>query len=316
MSTNRSCRTMGLVLVVLSIPLALQPQVAETDRRVIDQIIGAKGIVVADENVYKFVLPREAATIVQDYQSLPVTFGLNSWAAFSPAVLHGALMTGQLLLLEDEVDPVISSAMNANLEVTGLADSSFLDGPRLKTLDVSGVGEYQQLATAFRAILDEIQRVSRARALREPRSLHPTASLDSTITPGPIDQALAMHGTVANGVYQAAIVRKGIFNGETVGCEMGLATWVSIFGTDDHALEHGEIVATINELQIVIRALRSRNMSIISIRNHMVGEHPQFYFVRFWQAGKAADLAHALHYVLEAQIGTASSQVASELKSK
>ena len=251
--------------------------------------------------MYKIVLPKESATIVRDYQTLPATFGLNSWAAFSPAMHHRALMTGQVLLLEDEVDPVISSAVNAKLEVTGLADSSFLDGPRLKTLDVSGVGEYRQLATAFRAILDEIQIVSRARVSHEPWSSRPTVSLDSTIIPGPIDQTLAMHGTVANGVYQAAIGRKGILNGEAVGREMGLSTWVSISGTDDHALEHGEIVATRDELQMVLRALRSRNMSIISIRNHMFGEHPPFCFVRFWQAGRAIDLALSLRYVLEAQ---------------
>lgn len=302
MQTNRSCRTLGLVLVIVSIPLVLQPQVSEADRHAIDQIIGAKGIFVADENVYKIVLPKEAATIVQDYQILPVTFGLNSWASFSPAMHHGALMTGQLLLLEDEVDRVISTAVNANLQVTGLADSTFLDGPRLKTLDVSGVGPYRQLATAFRVVLDEIQRVSRARALHAPQSSRPTAALDSAITAAPIDQALAMHGTVASGVYQAAIGRKGILNGETVGREMGLATWVSISGTDDHALEHGEIVATSDGLQIVIRALSSRSIKIISIRNHMAGEHPPFYFVRFWQAGRAVDLAQSLRHVLESQI--------------
>lgn len=65
MSANRSCRTLGLFLIVLSVPLALRPQVPETDRHAIDQIIGAKGLVVADENVYKIGLSREAATIVR-----------------------------------------------------------------------------------------------------------------------------------------------------------------------------------------------------------------------------------------------------------
>ena len=71
---------------------------------------------------------------------------------------HEALLSGQLLLLEDEVNPVMTAVLNAGLEINGLADSSTFDGPRLKTLDVTGGGTFQSLAAAFRKTLDEIQR--------------------------------------------------------------------------------------------------------------------------------------------------------------
>ena len=94
MPMNGSYRILTLVLVTLPLAPALRPQIPEEDRHQIDQIIDVKGALIAEENVYKIILPNEAATIVQHYQSLPPTFGLNSWAAFSPAKHHEALMTG------------------------------------------------------------------------------------------------------------------------------------------------------------------------------------------------------------------------------
>src|SRR5215472_9820459 len=80
-------------------------------RVAIDKIIGAKGTYVSDDAVYKVVLPREAATIVQDYQTLSPNFGLNSWAAFSSAIHEPAVLAGEFLLLNDEVNPVVSAAL-------------------------------------------------------------------------------------------------------------------------------------------------------------------------------------------------------------
>jgi hypothetical protein len=189
------CFSLVLVPFALSLLPASHAQVPKTDRDEIDQVVGVKGTYVAEEGVYKIVFPKEAATLVLDYQTLPSTLGLNTWAAFSPARHHGALLTGQFLLLADEVDSVISSAVNANLEVTGLADTTIFDGPVLKTLDVSGVGSYQQLAFALRRVLDETQRIARERALRNVTQRRPSVSLDSSITPGPIDKILSMHAS-------------------------------------------------------------------------------------------------------------------------
>ena len=282
-------------------------QVPEQARQEIDRIVGASGVFVSEEGVYKVILPREAATVVLDYQALPSTMGLNSWAAFGPATHHGAVMTGQFLLLEDEVDAVITSALDGNLEVTGLADTSFLDGPSLKVLDVSGVGTYQHLASSFHTVLETLQRTARARATNHKPYTRPGLSLDSSITPGPLDDVLSMHRVLANGIYHASIGREGTIYGENAGREMGLATWISISGNDQKALAHGEIVVTAIELQIVLRALRSRGFHVISVRNHFAGGHPEYYFVRYWVDGQALELAHSLRAVLEAQIAAAAS---------
>src|SRR5215472_17226222 len=141
-------------------------QVPAEHQRAIDGIVGARGTYIADDRAYRIILPREAATIVQDYQTLSPNLGLNSWVTFSSAIHLEAILAGQFLLLEDEVNPVLATALDSGLEVTGLAASSLFDERPVFTLDINGRGSFQQLASAFRRGMDEIAKVRRARGSR------------------------------------------------------------------------------------------------------------------------------------------------------
>ena len=166
----------------------------------------------------------------------------------------------------------------------------------------TGVGTYQSLASAFRKALDEIRR-ARVDAIRGSKVAPPVISLDSSINPHPLDYVLSMRGWLSRGVYRAAIGRRALSHAETIGREMGVTSWISLSGTDDWAFAQGEFVATSDELQNLLRALRSKNIKIVSIRNHMVGEHPHFLFVRFWEQGRAIEIVRALRYALNVQVG-------------
>src|SRR5215469_5987952 len=133
-------------VLVASFSTVLTAQVPPDIRTSIDRILGAKGTYIPAGNVYKVVLPRSEATIVYDYQTLSPNLGLNSWVAFKSGIHEEAILTGQLLLLDDEVDSVISTALDAKLGVTGLAPLSVFDGPHLHTLDLSATGTFQDLA--------------------------------------------------------------------------------------------------------------------------------------------------------------------------
>jgi len=120
---------------------------------------------------------------------------------------------------------------------------------------------------------------------------------------GPLDTILSMRGVVIGGVYRAAIGSRAVLHGELIGREMGMSTWVSFAGTNDHALAHGEFAETPDGLKTLLKALRSKGLNIISIRNHTLGEHPQFVFVRFWGQDSALELAKKIRYVLDTQVG-------------
>jgi len=290
---------MSILITLFS--TALTGQVPQQVRVSIDRITSGKGAYFSDDQVYKVVVPREEATIVYDWQTLSPNLGLNSWVAFKSG-LHGhAILTGQLLLLDDEVDSVISAALEAKLDVTGLASSSVFHGPHLSTLDVMANGTFEELAAGFRKCLDRIQQVRRARG--RPKAAAPDAPIESSIDPGPIDAVLSIKGLVIGGTYRAAIGANAVLWGEQVGREMGMSTWVSIAGAQDRAVAHGEFIASTDDLQRVLKALRLKGISITSIRNHTMGEHPQFVFVHFRGEGAALDLARAVKYALDAQVG-------------
>ena len=281
-------------------------EVSEHARTSIDSIIGHKGAYIPEEGVYKIILPREETTIVQDFRRLSPNLGFNSWAAFTSGVHHEAVLTGQFLLLDDEVNPVLDVVLHAGLDVTGLAASCSFDGPQLHTIDVTGLGSFPTLAAAFRKGLDAIQNVRKTTALSSKRAPRPTIPVESAINPGPLDAVLSMKGTVKAGVYRAGVGTRTILNGELIGREMGMSTWVSVAGTDDHALAQGEFIESPSGLRKLVTALRAKNINIISIRNHTLGEHPQSVFVRFWAEGTALQLARSVRYALDVQVGAVS----------
>src|SRR5215469_6953745 len=313
--SNKSAKaTFNLLSASLLAAIFVSSSIAEVPqqtRSALDRIIGGKGIYVADEGVYKVVFPRTAATVVLDYQTLSLNIGLNSWVAFTSAVHHEALLTGQFLLLEDEVDPVLTTVLNAGLQVTGLADSS-LFGDRVKALDVAGIGRYQDLASEFRKGLDEIGHIRANASRKSAKVAPPDVPFENSIDPGPLNTTLSMTGGISDGVYKATIGRHALLNGKPVGREMGISTWIAVAGTDTHALAQGEFVATSGELQDLLKALRSKDFKIVSIRNHLSGEHPQLLFVRFWQQGRSIELARGLRYALDVQVGVSARERSAE----
>lgn len=193
----------------------LTAEVQEKTRELIDGILNTTGNYVAEEGAYKFVLPREAATILGHDQSLSPNIGLNSWITFSSGVHREAILTGQFLLLADEVNSVLSAALDNDLEITGLADSTLFVGPRLFTMDFTGIGTFEGLANAVHRTLDEIQ-VVRRNAWKSLNLPTPTLPQGNAITGPPLDSVLSMRGVLTGGVYKAAIGRKGLLHGETM----------------------------------------------------------------------------------------------------
>jgi hypothetical protein len=202
--------------------------VPEQARASIDRVIGQKGTYISDDGVYRIILPREETTIGQHYQRLSPNLGLNSWAAFTSGVHHEAVLTGQFLLLDNEVNPVLDVVLDTGLDVTGLAESRSFEGPHLHTIDVTGLGSFPTLASAFRKGLDAMQHVQQATAVSPKRASQRSIPIESAIDPGPLDAVLSMKETVMAGVYKAAIGKRTLLNGELVGRETGMSTWVSV----------------------------------------------------------------------------------------
>ena len=135
----------------------------ELDTAAIEAATGLKGTYNRAENVFKVSKPRDDLKLNVDRWTLPPFMGLSSWAAFTPAG-KGAMVMGDTVLFEDEVNPAMSAALDAGLEVTALHNHFFFDQPRVFFMHIGGMGETRQLANAVKAMYDSVSQV-RAAAL-------------------------------------------------------------------------------------------------------------------------------------------------------
>ena len=270
------------------------PPIPPAAQRSMERIIGKTGSYAPNESVFKIRIPR-------------MDFPIESWVAFSPEIRGGGLMMGELQLLEGEVNPVATAVLDAGLNINGLANAIISDQPRLLTMNVGGTGSFDDLATGIRKSLDAI-----TAAQRESGTVRAAFPKISSIDGGPIDTILSMKGTVTQGIYRASIGQISVLNNTPFGREMGASMSIMFAGTNQDAVVQGEFVATAEQLQRVLKALRAKRLDLISIRNHTIGEHPQLIFVRFTGRGIAADLAKAVRYALDVHVGALSLHEASE----
>lgn len=155
---------------------------------------------------------------------------------------------GELQLLEEEVNSVVSAALDSGLNITGLANTMLFDQPRLLTLNLSGSGSFDKLASGIRKCLDSI---AAARTGKTATVVRPEFPSTSAIDGGPIDTILSTKGTVTNGIYRAAIGQISVLNNTPFGKEMGASTSVVFSGTNQNAMVQGEIVATVDQLHTI-----------------------------------------------------------------
>src|SRR5215468_3857402 len=300
-----SC-SLPLMLGAVMSAKAVAPSISDQTRALLDRTLGIKGVYVSDESAYRFTIPRTDVSVRIGNQRLSPSQALGSWVTFSPSLRAESMMNGEFILLEDEVNPVISVALKHGLHVTGLGSSFLFEEPRLLTLSLHADGSYASIGSSVRELLDEVRRIRTSKPVPDAGNTAVAAPVRNAIDAAPLNAILSMKGAATDGVYRAAIGRVAILNNTPMGREMGMRTSISIFGTNEHAFADAEFAVTGDELQTVLTALRTKLLDILSIRNRLVAEHPQIVFVRASGQGKAADLARSLRYALEAQVGTSS----------
>ena len=281
-------------------PQASQAQeIAGLDTAGIEQASGLKGQVIAEENVFKIGKPRTDVKIRVDQWSMAPFMGLGSWAAFTPA--HGgAMMMGDTVVFEDEVNPVMSAAFDAGLEVTALHNHFFFDEPKVYFMHIGGMGDAKTLAAGVKKVYDKIAEI-RAANPAPVQSFAGKIDSPSSITAAPLEEALGAKGQSNQGMFKIVIGRTASMHGVSVGKEMGINTWAAFAGSDNAAFVDGDFAMLENELQPVLHTMRKEGINIVAIHQHMIQEQPRYFFLHYWGKGKAGDLARSLKRVLDAQ---------------
>src|SRR5467141_1594148 len=132
---------------------------AALDTAKIDQITGLKGKLNEKEGVYRVTFPRADVKIAVDGWTMPPFMGLGTWAAFTKGAQTEAMVMGDTVLFEDEVNAVMSAALDNGLSVTALHNHFFFDHPKVYFMHIEGQGTTEQLATAVRRVYDKIKEI-------------------------------------------------------------------------------------------------------------------------------------------------------------
>ena len=279
-------------------------QTPALDTATIEQTTGLKGTFSKDENVFKVSKPRSDVRIAVDGWQMPPFMGLTSWAAFTRAHDGQTMLMGDTVLFEDEVNPVMSAALDNGLEVTALHNHFFFDEPKVYFMHIGGMGDAVTLASGVKKTYDKIAEIRAAQP--QPQKLFAGAKIAPTnaISAEPLEAILGK-GQAKDGMFKVVIGRTSSMHGTSVAKEMGINTWAAFAGSDEEAVVDGDFAMTENELQSLLKAMRKEGINIVAIHQHMSGEEPRILFLHYWAKGTAADLAQSLKRVLDVQAAVA-----------
>ena len=267
------------------------------DTAKIEQLTGAKGDLNTQEGVFKVNVPRTDLAVTAAGVKMTPPMGLTSWAAFQQ-VGPQTIVMGDIVLLEDQVNPVMSVALTNGLEVTALHNHFFWDTPKVMFMHIGGMGSEETLAGAVGKVFATVKETSGGKGSVPHADLDPART---SLDPKPVEEILGVKGQMANGVYKVTIGRTTNMHGHDVGNTMGVNTWAAFVGSDDTAMVDGDFAMLESELQPVLKALRGAGINIVAIHQHMTMESPRVVFLHYWGVGPTRALATGLKAALATQ---------------
>jgi hypothetical protein len=298
MSTaKRSSRDGVLASLLLSLAMSCAhdmqqlPPVA-VDWKAVEQALGKPGSAQPGD-VYKFGLPRTDLTVQVGAVTIKPTLALGAWLAFKPMPEHTMLM-GDLVLLEDEVTPVLSKLQEAGIEQSAMHNHVFGETPRIVYMHIEAHGNAVQLAAAVRTALQQSKTPIEPSGGGSP----PAIDLDTA----QLDQIIGVTGKNNGGVYQFSVPRseKITMADMEIPTSMGLGTALNFQPTGGgKAAITGDFVLRPTEVNPVIRALRAANIAVTALHSHMLTEEPRLFFMHFWAVDDAVTLARGLRAALD-----------------
>ena len=288
-------RTLMSLALASALAFAAVPAAAQAiDWDKVDAALGRKGAVSGD--VHRYGFPRTDLNVTLDGVAIKPALALGGWLAFKPA--HGgAMVMGDLVLLEAEINPVMKVLIENGLEVTAIHNHVLRGNPTTFYMHVGGHGDPEKMATA---ILQAFQ--SSKTPLTPPAAppSQPAIELDTA----QLDQIIGVKGTANGGVYGFAVprrdpVKQGGMEIAPAG-PMGLATAINFQPTGGgKAAITGDFVMIASEVNAVIRTLGENGIQVTSLHNHLLTEEPRLFFMHFWANDDALKLARGLRAALE-----------------
>jgi len=287
--------TVAFFTLIWGVPFSVAEEKLDTAK--IEQLTGAKGQLNEKEGVFKVNVPRTDLKVTVAGVKMTPPMGLTSWAAFQQ-VGDQTMVMGDMVTLEDQVNPVMDVALQNGLAVTALHNHFFWDSPKVMFMHIGGMGAEEKLAAAVGKVFAKIKETGGGKGEVPHADLDPAkTSLDSK----KIEDVIGAKGQLSDGVYKVTLGRTTKMGGHEVGNTMGVNTWAAFVGGNDTAIVDGDFVMFENELQPVLKALRGAGINVVAIHNHMAEESPRTVFLHYWGVGATDKLAKGVKAALDTQ---------------
>jgi hypothetical protein len=280
-------------VIVLSIVGGAAARAQSIDWKAVDSAVGRPSVEQPGD-VHRYNFPRGDLHVTAAGVDIKPAFALGGWVAMKGAG-GGVVAMGDLVLTEDEINPVIVTLQRGGVDQTAIHHHLLRESPRIYYMHVHGQGNPVEIART----LHDAMAQTKAPAPSPAAPAGATFDLDTAA----VAKALGHAGKVNGGVYQVAVPRSGPIteHGMQIPPSMGLATSINFQPTGGgKAAITGDFVMTANEVNPVIRALTSHGIEVVSLHSHLLEESPRLFFMHFWANDNATKLASGLRSALDA----------------
>jgi hypothetical protein len=296
-TTGSLARIFFLAVIALGLCGSANAQDMPSDYQQVLKVVGKSGDYKA--NVLKVNIPRNDLHVTVKDFPVPTPFGFGGWFALTKGDGGNDVMMGDLVLLQDEVNPVMSALLEHGLEVTALHNHFFWEKPQVAFMHIHGHGKALDLANQIKPALDLIGHVVSAPA-QEVRGASPSAK--TTLDTARIAKIVGHEGEQTGAVYKITVGRDDLTvkeMGATINARMGLNTWAAFVGTNEDAAVAGDVAMLESEVTPTLKALRGHGLEVVAIHHHMINSRPVVIFLHYWGRGPADKLATGFKAALD-----------------
>ena len=293
------------------------PALTAAEVAAIEAALGKKGTYVAAQATHTTPLPRNDLKVTIKGEPVPISFGFGGWVAIK-RTLDGksAMLMSDTVLLQEEVNPLMSAALAQGLEIGAVHNHFFYEEPRIFYMHVHGMGTPAELAQKFAATLQHSKLLPANQPQPGPGA--PPAPAGNTAAPsaGPptgrelfdvpaLDKLVGYPGVVNGPTYKYTVGRadlQALMMGTEMTAAIGLNSWAAFAGKQAEAHIAGDLAMLEREVTPVIKALRAHNLEVVAVHNHMLFDQPRMMFLHYYGRGPAAQLATGFRAALN-QLG-------------
>ena len=286
----RAAQMLTICAVALVIATAADAQVIDWTK--VDSALGKTAAVSGE--VHRYGLLRSDLQVTVDGVVIKPALALGGWAAFMP--MRGeAMVMGDLVLLETEINPVMAKLIEGGIDITAVHNHLLRANPETFYMHIGGHGDPVKMAEVIRSAL------ALSKTPFNPPAAAPMSPPAIDLDTAQLDQIIGAKGQANGGVYQFNVPRRDPIteSGMTVPIAMGTANAINFQPTGGgRAAITGDFVITGDEVNPMIKALAANGIEVTALHSHMLTEQPRVFFMHFWANDDALKLARGIRAAL------------------